>query len=109
MVLEHHDSDPISALMDLFPKIGLQRNKFTHSSMSKEKQKEEKVKEKEKEKKTHFHTEKFRKYWTKAENRRMLLDEFAKKNNFDPLSVDCWNSISIQSILDFKVYNYCFY
>lgn len=37
-------------------------------------------------------------YWDDNNNRKAFLDEFAKKNNFDPLNPNAWYSISNEQI-----------
>eukprot|EP00026_Physarum_polycephalum_P002151 Phypoly_transcript_02156.p1 GENE.Phypoly_transcript_02156~~Phypoly_transcript_02156.p1 ORF type:complete len:735 (+),score=101.72 Phypoly_transcript_02156:694-2898(+) len=74
-VLRHHSHSLPKALADLFPQIRFEESKFKKIGHA---------------------------LWENAENRRKLLEEYAKVNGFDPLKAENWLLHSRKSLLSFK-------
>lgn len=94
-LLELYNRELIDALVDLFPNIGLDPCKFAEPSILSLYY-------------TLQHTYDIlgkKNYWDSKDNRRKFFEEFAKSNNFDPLSSEQWNSISKSQILQLKVHH----
>eukprot|EP00026_Physarum_polycephalum_P010399 Phypoly_transcript_10562.p1 GENE.Phypoly_transcript_10562~~Phypoly_transcript_10562.p1 ORF type:complete len:418 (+),score=65.52 Phypoly_transcript_10562:189-1256(+) len=73
-VLEYHRNSLASALMDLFPSIGLDKSKFLPSHV----------------------------FWRLPSNRRNFFVNFAKDNRFNPGNPDNWYAQSRQKIMETK-------
>jgi len=74
-VLRRYDGKFQKALVDLFPDIGLDINRFSYVPPN---------------------------HWLQPENRRKFFDDFAKFNGFDALIPENWYSVDRQSILSLK-------
>ena len=42
-------------------------------------------------------------FWMEKENRRKLLDSFAKEKGFDPQKLESWKNITVYEVRRFKV------
>eukprot|EP00026_Physarum_polycephalum_P002315 Phypoly_transcript_02321.p1 GENE.Phypoly_transcript_02321~~Phypoly_transcript_02321.p1 ORF type:complete len:804 (+),score=106.81 Phypoly_transcript_02321:71-2482(+) len=74
-VLNHHGVSTTRALMELFPDIGLQAEKFKLVLKS---------------------------FWGEVENRKAFFEKFAKSHNFDPLVASEWYKFSNKDIKSTK-------
>eukprot|EP00026_Physarum_polycephalum_P003664 Phypoly_transcript_03677.p1 GENE.Phypoly_transcript_03677~~Phypoly_transcript_03677.p1 ORF type:complete len:748 (+),score=79.94 Phypoly_transcript_03677:247-2244(+) len=72
-VLFYHNSSVVNALLELFPKIGLEKFKF-----------------------------RFRSSWHETNTRRKFFEAYAEENGFDPLQPTNWYSQRLEKILHIK-------
>eukprot|EP00026_Physarum_polycephalum_P002024 Phypoly_transcript_02028.p1 GENE.Phypoly_transcript_02028~~Phypoly_transcript_02028.p1 ORF type:complete len:915 (+),score=93.17 Phypoly_transcript_02028:73-2745(+) len=74
-VLRHYRGSFAEALLDLYPEIGLQKNKLFANNSD---------------------------FWAQTTNRKIFLDNFATKKSFDPLSSEHWRTVSAAEIKNMK-------
>jgi len=72
LVANYHGGSILTALMDLFPDIGLDKSRFGKAVWSK---------------------------WADAKQRRAFFVRYAKENGFDPLNPEDWYSQSLSNII----------
>ena len=83
-VIKHHNYSVARALVELFPKIGLEKTKFWVQSLSNSLG-----------------------VWRDESNRRKFLEKYANVHTFDPNVAENWYSQSKKQILAFEVFT-CF-
>eukprot|EP00026_Physarum_polycephalum_P001418 Phypoly_transcript_01419.p1 GENE.Phypoly_transcript_01419~~Phypoly_transcript_01419.p1 ORF type:complete len:980 (+),score=139.70 Phypoly_transcript_01419:131-3070(+) len=75
IMLEYYEGSVVKALLDVYPNIGLDEEKFLITT---------------------------RQYWQQEQNQRKFFDDFAHKHDFDPLSAASWYTISRAAVTSEK-------
>ena len=93
-MLEHHHGRVSRALLDLFPHIGLEKTKLWTRGIPLNQVSNIQ----------NLNLSIDLTDWRDAKNRRKLFEDFAKRNQFDPLVAEHWYATTHEQVAAFKVY-----
>ena len=100
MINQYYGGSYITALLDLFPDIGLQPNKFKSApSMAGWRKREGEMGERDTNEMI------IENYWEDQDNAKRFFDDFAKSRGFDPLNPERWYGFIKSDIRNEKVFD----